>query len=131
MTTTARFALGLSMFLAVATFGGAATAKGGTTATAAAAAVSPGDASSTAEENERANRWFTSMFARCQNGAPTESTHNHCLAATNLATKVLQDARRAEDVYRVRCAKFGASDVGNPACPSVLDRASVEAHAAR
>ena len=116
MTNRALHVLALSMSLAIGAFGCAAT---------------PAVAPLSADEGAPAERAFQAMSERCQNGERNESTHNHCAAAINLATRVLHDARRAEDLYRVRCAKFGASEIGNPVCPSILDRAPVEAHAAR
>lgn len=109
-------ALGLATFLAITTFGCAATVSA---PTAADTGVDSG-----VFAPERAERTFHAMASRCTRDLDdrSESTRNHCLAATNLAATVLHDAARAEAVYEYRCAKFGTSDEGNPRCPVVPQR---------
>jgi hypothetical protein len=94
-------ALGLSTFLAITTFGCAAT----TTAPlevpqAGEAPVSAELAtpSSRAMSRETAERAYVAMSERCRHGAAGESTLRYCEAASNLAANVLRDERRAEAV---------------------------------
>jgi hypothetical protein len=113
-------ALGLATFLAITTFGCAATVSVPTAADA-------GDDS--AFDTGRAARTFHAMESRCTRELDdrSESTRNHCLAATNLAVTVLRDAARAEALYEYRCAKFGAGDEGNPRCPVIPQRDDAQA----
>lgn len=120
MTTSGLLSACLSL-LALSTFGCAATMPASPevpdTLLAAGLASGAGDAAGGLDQ-DTAERVFLSMAERCQQNSEDrrESTRMYCIAATNLATNVLRDARRAEDILRLRCARFGTSDLGNPLC---------------
>lgn len=120
MTTSSLLTTALSL-LALSTLGCAATVPASPEVPGALLAAVPtvgaGDAPEGLDQ-ETAERVFLSMAERCQRNPEdrSESTRMHCIAATNLATNVLRDARRAENLLRLRCARFGASDTGNPLC---------------
>ena len=116
MTTTTSLLVLASLF-AVTSFGCAAAptarpgvpeASGAQHALDAAADVDP----------EMAERTFAAMSARCRQDPRdrSESTRNHCIAATHLALKVLHDTDRAEALLAYRCEKFGARDRNNARC---------------
>lgn len=113
-------ALGLASFLAATSFGCAAVTPGlPQTPDPSATSVELGGQTGSLDL-EAAERTFQAMAARCQRDPSdrTESTRSHCLAATTIASAVLHDARRTDDLFRYRCAKFGASDRANPTCSS-------------
>jgi hypothetical protein len=115
-------ALGLSAFLAITTFGCAATSVVPEVPTSADAPIDSRDAVGPRSPMswDVAARAFDAMSERCRHDRRdrSESALNHCIAATNLAATVLHDERRAEALLEYRCEAFGTRDVGNPLCPS-------------
>lgn len=71
---------------------------------------------------EKAERMYRAMAERCARGDASESTRNHCIAATNLAKNVLRDAGRESDMASLRCAKFASDAACLPATDTAEDR---------
>lgn len=89
----------------------------------------PPRAPAVAREPDAAERWFDAMLARCRDPYDRASARAHCVAATNVALRVLHDAERAAAVLRYRCDAFGAADADG--CPGAPPSAPADEHAAR
>ena len=117
MTTTTSL-LALVSLLAVTSFGCAAAPTPRLGVPEASVETPARDGAPADIDSATAERAFVAMSARCRKDPNdrSDSTRNHCIAATHLAKKVLRDADRAEALLGYRCEKFGASDRNNARC---------------
>ena len=116
-------ALGLAALLAVTTFGCATTSVSPATTQSDGEPPTHSQAErSKWEDRAFAERMFGAMLDRCHEGrADSASTLSYCIAATNIATNVMQDEARTAHVQRYRCAKLGKRDEGNPVCSAIRE----------